>query len=564
MNTNNKLATSEQINMQDNTNFDDNNDNDENENQELDMNVNNYSNIELLKMFDIREPSYEKIRARTSQLISQFQSEGNMEMVNFIRNVEIKLVQDLYEESGIPYYNEQADSKTLIGQWFQNNYLKQPDSDEASKPSYRKNRVRIFEDSKQFPMKREFLGINHVFNIDVAQGEVNPNLINTTSQLITIDSRYRELIFPYDISNAGAGSSATNFNMLLTSTLNECLSLTVNSVTLPKTWYNVNENIGNYYFYVGGTPVIIPSGHYDTSTLQTAIQNSINNIIAVNPFFPLNSISYDVPTGKYSLGFTNALGIIPLDVSLIFWDKDGSYNPLNFTSGNRICNNQPQNQPKVDFNLGWTLGFRSQPNSAGVSFVNISIPPLQTATVTAPAVPDLAGTKHVYIIIDDNNQNKLNSGTLGIAKQINTVQGVPTSYQSYYTDASYVCDPGSNTPIFINSNENRARVGQLTQVQLYVLNQAQYNTETYQWKDRVFGPQRADVLGVIPVDSFNVPWGQNIVALGSNLLANKRTYFGPVSLNKFKVQLVDDLGNILNLNGRDWACTLNVDQLYQY
>lgn len=531
----------------------------------LDMDINNYSNAELLKMFEIREPSYEKIRSRTSQLISQFKSEGNMEMVNFIKNVEMRLVEDLYKESGIPYYNDQEDSKTLVGQWYQNNYLRQADSNEASKPSYRRNRVRTFDDSNQYPMKREFLGINHVYNIDVAQGEVNPNLVNTTNQLITIDSKYREIIFPYDISNSATISSPTNFTMMLTSPLNECISLVVNSVTLPKTWYNIDAAIGNNYFYIGGTPVIVPSGFYDTSTLQTELQNSINNILAVDPLFPLNNVTYNSQSGKYVFNFTNAAGIIPLDVSMIFWDKDGSYNIMNQNTGGTYCSNQPLNQTKLDYNLGWTLGFRSQPNTSGISGINLTLPPLSaTNTVTAPAVPDLAGTKHVYLIIDDNNQNKLNSGTLGIAKQINTPAGLPTSYASYYTDVSYVCQPGTNNPIFFNSNESRARVGQLTQVQLYVLNQVQNNTEIYQWKDRVFGPERADVLGVIPVTSFNVAWGQNIVAIGSNLLANKRTYFGPVSLSKFKVQLVDDLGNIINLNGRDWACTLNAEQLYQY
>jgi len=537
---------------------------DDNQNN-LDMDVNNYSNLELLQMFNIREPSYEKIRARTSQLISQFKSEGNLEMVNFIKNVELKLVEDLYKESGIPYYNDQQDSKTLIGQWWQNNHLRQADAVDAAKPSYRRNRVRIFDDSNQYPMKREFLGINHVFNIDVAQGEVNPNLVNTTNQLITIDSRYREFIFPYDASNSATNSSPTNFNMMLNSPLKECISLTVNSVTLPKTWYNIDESIGNNYFYVGGTPITVPSGFYEPTTLQTELQNSINQILAVDPLFPLNSVSYIQQTGKFSLNFTNTFGIMPMDVSLIFWDKDGSYNPTNTSGISRYCSNQPLNEPKVDYNLGWVIGFRSQPNANGVSCVNITMPPLSpTNPIVAPAVPDLAGTRHVYLIIDDNNQNKLNTGTLGIAKQINTPASLPTSYSAYYTDASYVCVPGTNNPIIFNPDDERARVGQLTQVQLYVLNQTQFNVESYQWKDRVYGPEKADVLGVIPVTSFNVPWGQNIVALGSNLLANKRVYFGPVSLNKFRVQLVDDLGNVINLNGRDWACTINVEQLYQY
>lgn len=537
--------------------------NDDNEN--LDMNVNNYSTQELLKMLNLREPTYEKLRSRTSELISQFRTEGNMEMINFIQNVEQKLSQDIYKQSGAAYYNEQQDSKTLIGQWWQNNHLRQKDYSDSNKPSYRRNKIRIFDEHTQFPMKREFLGINHVFNVDVAQGEVNPNLVNTTNQLITIDSKYREFIFPYDASNSATNSSPTNFSMMLNSTLKECISLSVNSVTLPKTWYNIDASIGNNYFYVGGTVIQVPSGFYEPTTLQTELQNSINNILLVDPLFPLNNVTYNTQSGKFVLNFTNAFGIMPLDVSLIFWDKDGSYNPVNTTGTSRYCSNQPLNQPKVDYNLGWTIGFRSQPNANGLSALNITIPPL-TATypITPPAVPDLAGTKHVYLVIDDNNQNKLNTGTLGIAKQINTPTSLPTSYSAYYADASYVCLPGTNNPVIFNPDEGRARVGQLTQVQLYVLNQSQYNVESYQWKDRVFGPQKADILGVIPVTSFNVPWGQNIVAIGPNLLANKRVYFGPVSLNRFKVQLIDDLGNVINLNGRDWCCTLNAEQLYQY
>jgi hypothetical protein len=328
----------------------DENDDDTLDDENLDMDINNYSNAELLKMFEIREPSYEKIRSRTSQLISQFRSEGNIEMVSFIKNVEMKLIEDLYKESGVPYYNDQEDNKTLVGQWYQNNYLRQANHEESSKPSYRRNRVKVFEDSSQYPMKREFLGVNHVYNIDIAQGEVNPNLVNTTSQLITIDSRYRELIFPYDSSNAAIFSSPTNFNMTLSSNLNQCISLSVNSVTLPKTWYNVDSVIGNNFFYVGGTPVVIPSGFYDTTSLQTEIQSSINNILAVDPLFPLNNINYNTKTGKFVLNFTNAAGIIPLDVSLIFWDKDGSYNVVNSSQSTSFCSNQPLNQPKLDYN----------------------------------------------------------------------------------------------------------------------------------------------------------------------------------------------------------------------
>ena len=41
---------------------------------------------------------------------------------------------------------------------------------------------------------------------------------------------------------------------------------------------------------------------------------------------------------------------------------------------------------------------------------------------------------------------------------------------------------------------------------------------------------------------------------------NVRDYFGPVTLTTLTVSLWDDRGNVLGLNGLDWAFTLVVKQ----
>ena len=51
---------------------------------------------------------------------------------------------------------------------------------------------------------------------------------------------------------------------------------------------------------------------------------------------------------------------------------------------------------------------------------------------------------------------------------------------------------------------------------------------------------------------------------GGSLQDNKRTYFGPVNLERLHVKLLDDKGNLLNLNGLDWSLTLISENLYQY
>jgi hypothetical protein len=66
------------------------------------------------------------------------------------------------------------------------------------------------------------------------------------------------------------------------------------------------------------------------------------------------------------------------------------------------------------------------------------------------------------------------------------------------------------------------------------------------------------------VSGYDVPWGRNIVASSAQLQTNRRVYFGPVALNKLSIKLIDDVGNVVNLNGRDWSFTATAVSLYQY
>jgi len=44
----------------------------------------------------------------------------------------------------------------------------------------------------------------------------------------------------------------------------------------------------------------------------------------------------------------------------------------------------------------------------------------------------------------------------------------------------------------------------------------------------------------------------------------KRTYFGPTTLKRLRVQLLNDRGYPVNLCGMNFSFSLLVDQLYQY
>jgi hypothetical protein len=103
----------------------------------------------------------------------------------------------------------------------------------------------------------------------------------------------------------------------------------------------------------------------------------------------------------------------------------------------------------------------------------------------------------------------------------------------------------------------------LTSKQLYSLNSILDNRKNT-YKYRSSAPSSSDVFALIFPKKSGVSSGDMITDLGSSLASNRRTYFGPVNIQRLSISLQDDKGNLLNLNGADWALAITVEHLYQY
>jgi hypothetical protein len=215
---------------------------------------------------------------------------------------------------------------------------------------------------------------------------------------------------------------------------------------------------------------------------------------------------------------------------------------------------------------------------------------------TAPAILDLNGPKYLILVIDDYNQNHVNNTLVSISQFSNTLK-----MPSYYSpDLPYTCIPPNQNStnlqeliagvteqsIFDLQNPNplnglliAGKYNQdytstqvvlpsaprtLTQSQIYTINQISANSNNltnYLSK----APTTADILGILPIKtSTGVPTGTLLVDFSGSLQDNSRTYFGPVNIDRMAVKLLDDKGNVLNLNGNDWCVTLVCECLYQY
>lgn len=68
-----------------------------------------------------------------------------------------------------------------------------------------------------------------------------------------------------------------------------------------------------------------------------------------------------------------------------------------------------------------------------------------------------------------------------------------------------------------------------------------------------------NILARISVGSSIPPY--NVLSIG-NAITNKRTYMGPVEVKKIRIQIVDEYGNIVNLNNMDYSFSLQLQCLY--
>jgi hypothetical protein len=407
-------------------------------------------------------------------------------------------------------------------------------------------------------MKREQLGVYNSFVLPTAQDTLNPTLKNTNVQHMVIDSQFRQNIFPYTPNPTGT-SSSTDFTLDLSDHIKNALSLKLYSYQIPYSWYTVDATLGTSCFWVEYNnvtrPIQIGDGNYSRSDLIAAIQAQLDASFNAPSSIPQNlDISYNPVNGRSVFYFASQNTSQNTDVvNIIFYNKD-KYNSCNGLCGNTM---------KVNNNLGWLLGYRSDNDTNFEIIVDSGLNYLSGSTITngvwSSSPIDVYGTKYLMLVVDDFNQNHLNSGLINIV-DTDTTLSVP----DYFNESiPSVCapDPALNntvSPFYVQSMPRS-----LTKAQIDSINKRLDNMKNT-YKHRISGPTTTDVFAVIPLKKQGFETGDMIVDFGSSLMINTRTYFGPVNITRLRVTLQDDKGNTINMHGADWSVSIIVETLYQY
>ena len=103
----------------------------------------------------------------------------------------------------------------------------------------------------------------------------------------------------------------------------------------------------------------------------------------------------------------------------------------------------------------------------------------------------------------------------------------------------------------------------LTQAQIYTINEIIKNrSKTYSFRSKA--PTNSDTFAIIPIKYGSLSTGQLYTEVSGQFQDNKRIYFGPVDIDRLRLKLMDDKGNLVDLHGADWCITLISENLYQY
>ena len=483
---------------------------------EADYNVDNYEINELVDVIGLEYPvSKQDIEDSIIFLIKQYNQSSQPLMVAFVKDVREKLEEYMFENNIDELVREEHGIMTT--------FSKKPTEDNATFVEDREdhNVTIINKDHQTMEQNR----VN--FPLNPRQGFMNKVLRNTDTKIINIDSHFRDTLL-LDASGYDAKSSSTDFIVNFNEPLVNVLSMKLMSYEIPVHWYTFSEKYGTNRFMIDNSSVVIPNGNYTINDLLIAITAELaTSGVYIRYNSTTNKITFDSSGGSpFSLSFYN---------DKLLTEHHSAYCGIKYNTTER-------SGPKIDYNLGWLLGFRKTTYSGESSY-------------TGEALLDIAGIKYVYITLDDFNHHHN-------AKQVtNLYQDKETfkmpSYYKHYKDLA--CVP-TNVP---DTNERSNAGNKLTQAQLFAINQILLDNASSDL-DRHTGNVDSDIIARIQVPYSNGNSFRYLINQESSLANNSRQYYGPVTIKRMRVRLVDDKGNDIDLNNMDWSFSIVVEQLYQY
>jgi hypothetical protein len=322
-------------------------------------------------------------------------------------------------------------------------------------------------------------------------------------------------------------------------------SIEMISVTIPTSWY-IFDSITkkNTYFKLEHSPtdfsyVTIEDGTYDISYVISQINNTA---LGNDMSFVLNP-----QTRKIDISCNNNV----VNKKIIFYDpNDPSFNQNNATS-----------------NLGNILGFR--PSNVGGQLVsdasNRLVLELKLGKNMAKTSYNLNGPKLFYIYLDEYAPKTIAPVASTGSIPSNLSNSIDKSNKYYIETKTLDCCYVEVEPNFFvnlpapNPNKNRDTINQIIAQGSKNIHHAIVKSNSLTMFDKK-QLNLNEIFAIVPVINYHnlFETNRNMVFFNDVLNNNKRLYKGTTHLKNFRIKLIDEDGDIVNLNGLDWCFTVKL------
>jgi hypothetical protein len=533
----------------------------------FDLDINNYTNNDLVDFFKLpKEHTVSDIELNETVMREQLLKSGNVDkkfksqIVDFLKRAKEKLM-----IVKMHLKQEIFDHTTLS----KNQKLYSTDY-----PASKKTESRHLEITER--PETEFV---HVQTSDFLPGKINPLKTRVISKCLTIDTRFRDNFYK-------TSSSDFNFNMPLK--LNKVVSMQLSSFEIPVSFYGISSSYGNNFLYIS---VLINYSLFSSNYIINGVSVNKSSTIIFGNIILGKPMNYDVNKVNVcgdaiilkSIPESNEyMKIIPggtfVEMTKIIKIPDGNYNSdyLVYIINNLIA---PKN-PKYPSTTNTTPFLNTNSIFNYIQLIlDINTGGNNLSSGSGSGKVSIINTLPSYVLPTSNTINygyAIHSMSLDFTKDINgNTNNLPVSskigWNLGYTQEKYTSSTNLSIVHDINNIPNISLVDSIVMVADTIIEPAtiryiylaidDYNNSVNDlfltaYNNSLMSP---NVLARISIK------GSYFSLLMENdltVVTEPRVYFGPVDIQKLKVQLYDDFGRILDMNNANYSFCITFKMLH--
>lgn len=236
------------------------------------------------------------------------------------------------------------------------------------------------------------------------------------------------------------------------------------------------------------------------------------------------------------------------DYKLVFYDT------TNFAD--TTCTGKIIANTKIDGTLGHILGFQEQLSYDLTNSIN------NVKTIEGDKTVSISVYKYFMIVLEDYTNSQISAGVITgttTDTQIATSSSAIKDYESFNENGS--CEFRVRN---IKKNGQRMTQNELYAAQELLNNQKNQITDTNKDNTQLYstGLYSKNVFALIPLELTKLTNNEIYVDYGTALQDQQRIYFGPVNISRLSVKLINDRGELVDLNGSNWSFTFLAEEQY--